>query len=786
MQIRRTFFKHFIVNTTIAMSLGVAGTAFSATDLYSLTSALAPSQDSSEARIRLNVTSKSALESAGTFNIWMPTGGNETGKVTRTLKTDASFTRTNTTEESITIISLENQRGSLKVTSSNDQISSILFYDNIERRYFRADIEGDEGGYFKEENLEKYQCPVLPTDQNILFSMPKTEGLVPDLSDLKNLESKPDASNTLYLNYWGGTLTDTAWNDSSNGGDPIDYAPYDTDDNDATFSDNERYLMWLAWQETAEDYASFDINVTTRQSVYDSTPSTNRSQIIATPTNVVAPGSGGVAYVGIFGRSDDYYNTGWTFNDSATSMGMTHSHEAGHQMGLNHDDTSSRGYYSGHGNWGPIMGAPFGKSFVQWSKGEYPDAQNDEDDLTIVSEVLGVSADDAGGTTATAIPLSIPNTDLEGHIRPDGISPDTDVYSLTLASSATVSLEIVPLLGDEAEDRAANLAMNVSLKDSDDNDIASMTSSDDLPLNPATNKLVYNGALAAGTYYVSVTGGSPDQNWSTGFGEYGNEGLYRLKMKAIIDPVSSDDFYVSDSRLSSATVLAGKSVTAYTTQAYAGDKLINQLKPYPYVGYYLSEDELFDSNDQLLGQDPSSLGSNDRDDPESARLNIPSSTPGGDYYILFVSDYKASYAEQDEKNNIEARPLTITALVSDDFYVANSRLSSGTVQVGKFLRAYTTQFYTGNKLRNKLKPYPYVGYYLSTDNQLDSDDQLLGEDVSSLGSNDQNDPESARLVIPASTPDGSYYILFVADYKNSHDEDNESNNLEFVEITVHQ
>lgn len=773
-----------MVSTAVIISLGIGGKAFSATDLYSVTSALDPSQDSSTARIQLNVTSKSALESAETLNIWMPTGGKETGKVTRTLKANTSIARANAVEESVTVISLDNQRGSLKVTSSNDQISSILFYDNVERRYFRADIEGDDGGHFKEENLEKYQCPVLPTDQNTLFSMPKVEGLVPDLSDLKNLESKPDASNTLYLNYWGGVLTDTAWNDSSNSGDPINYAPYDTDDDDATFSDNERYLMWLAWQETAEDYASFDINVTTRQSVYDSTPSTNRSQIIATPTNVVAPGAGGVAYVGIFGRSDDYYNTGWTFNDSASSMGMTHSHEAGHQMGLYHDDTSSRGYYSGHGNWGPIMGAPFGKSFVQWSKGEYPDAQNSEDDLTIVSKVLGVSADDAGDTIASAIPLSIPNTDLEGHIRAGGISPDTDMYSLTLTSPATVSLEIVPLLGDEAEDRAANLAMNVSLTDSDDNNIASMTSSDDLPLNPATNKLVYNGVLDAGTYYVSITGASPDQNWSTGFGEYGNEGLYRLRLEAIVEFDNSDDFYVSDSRLSSTVVLAGKSVTAYTTQAYAGGKLRNQLKPRSYVGYYLSEDEVLDSSDQLLGEDFSSLGSNDRDDPESARLNIPSSTLGGDYYILFVSDYKASYEEKDETNNVEAKPLTITALASDDFYVVNSRLLTDNVRAGKSLRVYTTQSYTGNKRRNQLKPYPYVGYYLSTDNQLDSNDQLLGEDVSSIGSNDLNDPESAKLIIPSSTPEGSYYILFVADYKDSHYEDNEGNNLEFVEVTV--
>lgn len=246
----------------------------------------------------------------------------------------------------------------------------------------------------------------------------------------------------------------------------------------------------------------------------------------------------------------------------------------------------------------------------------------------------------------------------------------------------------------------------------------------------------------------------------------------------------SDDFYVSGSRLSSETVFAGESMTAYTTQAYAGTKGRSQLQPAPYAGYYLSQDDQLDSTDVLLAQDSSSIGSDDLTDSESASVTIPSSTTGGTYYILFVADYKASYSEADEENNIEAVSFNVPVSVSDDLYVSGSRVSSTTVVAGQSIRAYTTQAYTGTKRRYQLQPYPYVGYYFSEDDQLDSTDTLLAQDVSSIGSDDLDDSESASVKIPSSTTEGTYYILFVADYKDSHSEDNESNNVQSVEIAV--
>ena len=90
---------------------------------------------------------------------------------------------------------------------------------------------------------------------------------------------------------------------------------------------------------------------------------------------------GGVAYVGIFDNVGDTYKPALVFFDMLGSGNEKYvaeaiSHEAGHNMGLNHDGAAGTGYYQGHGSgatgWAPIMGVGYYQPLVQWSKGEYP------------------------------------------------------------------------------------------------------------------------------------------------------------------------------------------------------------------------------------------------------------------------------------------------------------------------------------------------------------------------------------------------------------------------------
>jgi Leucine-rich repeat (LRR) protein len=492
--------------------------AFSGELLYSLST-----QQSGVATVHFNT---SQLVQDSIVDVILPSGQTVSGVVKRTLTGVGGSDNIWPKETSRTIVSFENNAGALELLIVNNTIVGMILHDTVNRKIYQAIIDSNGRGILTEENVNDYQCVdfPIPPDTGIVNIPPS--GLIPDLSALQNLESKPGAAKTLYINYWGGTISGTVWNNNYNSGNDITYTPYSHDSDTTTFSSTDRYLMWLGWREAAEDFAAFDINVTTKQAVYDETAIVNRSQMIATTTNYFYTGAGGVAFVGIFNNTSDYLKTAWAWNSGGGSLGMTISHEAGHQIGLDHDGTSTQEYYRGHGVWGPIMGAPFYREYVQWSKGDYPDANRSENDLTIIADILGVVTDDAGDTTATATNLSIPVTDYEGQITPNGLFSDVDVYSFTL--SGTAHIEVKPLLGAEGENRAANLAMNVTLQNSSSRVIASMTSSDNSPLEPTTNTLIYDGTLAADTYYILIEAVSPDTNWATGFDEYGNEGEYRL------------------------------------------------------------------------------------------------------------------------------------------------------------------------------------------------------------------------------------------------------------------
>jgi hypothetical protein len=117
--------------------------------------------------------------------------------------------------------------------------------------------------------------------------------------------SLPGASNVIYLDFTGMTITGTAWNDNYGGG-TFQALPYDLDGNSSWFSSAERVAMSRIWNRVAEDYAPFNVDVTTEPPA-SFTDSTCRLLVTrnSDASGRLMPESqaGGVAYVGIFGES---------------------------------------------------------------------------------------------------------------------------------------------------------------------------------------------------------------------------------------------------------------------------------------------------------------------------------------------------------------------------------------------------------------------------------------------------------------------------------------------------
>jgi PKD domain/Metallo-peptidase family M12 len=346
------------------------------------------------------------------------------------------------------------------------------------------------------------------------------------------LHSKPGAPRTIYLNFKGATLTGTAWN--SNGNSLI-ALPFDTDGLPYSFSTAELERIQTIWQRVAEDYAPFDVNVTTEAVPLDqiarssSTDAVFGTTVLITNSNgVYSCSCGGVAYLGVFDDTSEVYKPALVFYNQLGAGNEKYvaeaiSHEAGHNMGLAHDGTATTGYYQGQGSgatgWAPIMGVGYYQALVQWSKGEYSGANNTQDDYAVMqSNGLPLRADDHGDTPATATVLGgaasggITTVSAQGVIeRPTDI--DQFVFS---AAAGTASFTVSPAA------RSANLDAWVGLRDANGNLLANINPTDALN---ATFSVVLP---AAGTYTLSVQGTGKGDPLATGYSHYGSLGQYAI------------------------------------------------------------------------------------------------------------------------------------------------------------------------------------------------------------------------------------------------------------------
>lgn len=349
--------------------------------------------------------------------------------------------------------------------------------------------------------------------------------------------SKPGASKVLFLDFNGGLVDDTAWDGDGAGGVSYDCKPYDLDGDDTTFSDDEQTRIIELWAMVAEDFAPFDVDVTTEEPAVW-TDQTGWCMITETvdKNGRANPhyGYGGIAYVNVFGRSGlwdyAYYSPAWVTEYSSTYAAEAAAHELGHNLGLSHDGQSpgDGAYYHGHDggviSWGAIMGGGVTPDVTQWSKGEYYNANQHQDDLAIISGKLAYRADDHGDTDGTASVLNIPDFI---NISDSGIietTDDPDVFSFTTGAGAITINANAYKNTYFTNDWGANLDINLELY----NSVGTLVASN----NPTTDvDATINYTAAAGTYYLHVKPsgvGSPLNNPPTGYTSYGSLGQYTL------------------------------------------------------------------------------------------------------------------------------------------------------------------------------------------------------------------------------------------------------------------
>ncbi len=330
-------------------------------------------------------------------------------------------------------------------------------------------------------------------------------------SNVPLLNSLPGAVAVAYLDMDGQVVTGTQW---LSGG---------TINAGAISNTYTQDQMTEIWRRTAEDYAPFQINVTTDEAAYLAAPSNRRIRCVITPDNEWYGAYGGVAYLNSFTWTGD--TPCWVFSDqlanSARYIAEACSHEIGHTLGLYHDGRTSpsEGYYTGHGSgevgWAPIMGVGYYQLLVQWSRGEYLSADNREDDLAIITTKNGFTyrGDQQPDSPVSAPALAVSGSSVSGA----GIietGSDADTFAFT-TNGGTVSLSA---LGDAT---SQNLDLLAEILDATGNVIASA--------NPDTlTDATVSASLAAGTYFIRVSGVGRGDPLAGGYTDYGSLGQYSI------------------------------------------------------------------------------------------------------------------------------------------------------------------------------------------------------------------------------------------------------------------
>jgi hypothetical protein len=348
-----------------------------------------------------------------------------------------------------------------------------------------------------------------------------------DASKVFNLNSNASANHTIYLDFDGHITEGTWWN--KNYGNSLVTPAYDTDGNPFSFSNTELQTIWRIWQRVAEDFSPFNVNVTTQEPSSDRLIKKGgndlewgiRVVIGGSASDWYSPSGAGVAYVNSFNWNTDtpafvFENNLGNGNEKYTAEAI--SHEVGHTLGLYHDGTSNAEYYWGHGSgetgWASIMGSGYYRELTQWSRGEYNDANNQQDDLDIITgqNGFGYRADDYPDTLTNASALFMKGNQVETY----GIierNTDYDWFRFT-TKTGKIDLKI------NAFDRGPNLDILAELYNSSGQLVQSSNPIDSLSASFSMN-------LSAGEYFLSVTG-TGQGSLATGYSDYGSLGQYSI------------------------------------------------------------------------------------------------------------------------------------------------------------------------------------------------------------------------------------------------------------------
>jgi hypothetical protein len=300
-----------------------------------------------------------------------------------------------------------------------------------------------------------------------------------------------------------------------------------------------------------------------------------------------------------------------------------------------------------------------------------------------------------------------------------------------------------------------------------------------LAANPQLSESEVRAILAqtcdkVGNYVYFDDATHNESSWSVELG-YG-----RINMKNAVIAAQQLSFPLADiipalAQVNSLTPNVGQSITISVNQTItpaSGNAV------FPVIEYRWSVDQIWSSDDAIIGTDGSTLGAGTSAEGESISYTVPAGT--GTRYILIKADSENAVDESNENNNVIVLTVLVNpAPVLPDITLTGFTSNDLTPDVGQTITITCNQFITSGP---SLPVSSTIQYRYSTDQVWSSGDIILDTDISTLSATTTSESESINYTIPSGS--GARYILAKVDFNGQVAESNENNNTYILILNV--